>query len=176
MEAIEQAAPAVDIATACRALGMPRASFYRHRDRQRRIGPPCPMPRRPSPLRTLSLPERRRVLDLLHGERFVDAAPAEVYATLLDEGQYLCSVRTMYRLLAANAEVRERRQQRRHSAYSKPELLATGPNQVWSWDITKLKGPIKGTWCVCTSSSTSSAAPWSGGRSRTGRAPPSPSG
>jgi putative transposase len=150
VEAIEQATPAVDIATACRALGMPRASFYRHRDRQRqrRVGPPCPPPRRPrpSPPRTLSLPERRRVLDLLHGERFVDAAPAQVYATLLDEGQYLCSVRTMYRLLAANAEVRERRQQRRHPAYSKPERLATGPNQVWSWDITKLKGPIKGTW------------------------------
>ena len=146
MAAIEPAAPAVDVATACRALGVPRASFYRHRERQRRVGPPCPPPRRPSPPRTLSAPERRQVLDLLHGERFVDAAPAQVYATLLDEGQYLCSVRTMYRLLAANDEVRERRQQRRHPAYAKPELLATGPGQVWSWDITKLKGPVKGTW------------------------------
>jgi putative transposase len=146
MDAIEQAAPAVDVATACRALSVPRASFYRHRDRQRRVGPPRPPPRRPSPPRTLSTPERRQVLDLLHGDRFVNAAPAQVYATLLDEGQYLCSVRTMYRLLAANDEVRERRQQRRHPAYTKPELLATGPNQVWSWDITKLKGPVKGTW------------------------------
>lgn len=84
------------------------------------------------------------MLDVLHEARFVDRAPAEVYATLLDEGRYLCSIRTMYRLLAANNEVRERRDQRRHPAYAKPELLATGPNQVWSWDITKLKGAIKG--------------------------------
>ncbi|MFX8704314.1 IS3 family transposase, partial [Acinetobacter baumannii] len=83
--------------------------------------------RRPPPPRALSGGERDRVLDLLHGDRFVDAAPAQVYATLLDEGQYLCSVRTMYRLLAANDEVRERRQQCRHPTYSKPELLATGP-------------------------------------------------
>lgn len=146
MAAIEHAAPAVDVSTACRALGVPRASFYRHRDRQRRVGPPRPPTRRPPPPRALSGGERHRVLELLHGERFGDAAPAQVYATLLDEGQYLCSVRTMYRLLTANDEVRERRQQRRHPAYSKPELLATGPNQVWSWDITKLKGPVKGTW------------------------------
>jgi putative transposase len=146
MDTIEQAAPAVDVSTACRALGVPRASFYRHRAHQRRVGPPRPPTRRPPPPRALSGSERDRVLDLLHGERFIDAAPAQIYATLLDEGQYLCSVRTMYRLLAANDEVRERRQQRRHPAYAKPELLATGPNQVWSWDITKLKGPVKGTW------------------------------
>jgi putative transposase len=83
-------------------------------------------------------------MDVLHEPRFVDLAPAEIYAILLDEGRYLCSIRTMYRLLAANAEVRERRNQARHPAYAKPELLATGPNQVWSWDITKLKGPNKG--------------------------------
>jgi putative transposase len=94
--------------------------------------------------RALSETERHAVLDVLHEARFVDRAPAEVYATLLDEGRYLCSIRTMYRLLAANNEVRERRDQRRHPVYTKPELLATGPNQVWSWDITKLKGPIKG--------------------------------
>lgn len=128
MAAIEHAAPAVDVSTACRALGVPRASFYRHRDRQRRVGPPRPPTRRPPPPRALSGGERHRVLELLHGERFGDAAPAQVYATLLDEGQYLCSVRTMYRLLTANDEVRERRQQRRHPAYSKPELLATSPN------------------------------------------------
>ena len=86
------------------------------------------------------------MLDLLHGERFADAAPAQVYATLLDDGQYLCSVHTMYRPLAANDEVRERRQQCRHPADSKPELLATGSNQGWNWDITKLKGPVKDTW------------------------------
>jgi putative transposase len=80
---------------------------------------------------------------VLHSERFVDRAPAEVYATLRDEGRYLCSERTMYRLLAANQEVRERRDQLRHPAYKKPELVATGPNQVWSWDITKLKTEAK---------------------------------
>jgi putative transposase len=87
--------------------------------------------------------ERVRVLAVLHEDRFMDHAPAEVYATLLDEGVYLCSIRTMYRILAANHEVRERRDQLTHPAYAKPELLATGPNQVWSWDITKLKGPAK---------------------------------
>ena len=146
MDAIEQAAPALDIVSACQLLGISRASFYRRRERRRRAGPPCPPPRRPAPPRTLGEPERRQVLDLLHADRFVDSAPLQVYATLLDEGTYLCSVRTMYRLLAAHDEVRERRCQRRHPAYAKPELLATGPGQVWSWDITKLKGPVKGTW------------------------------
>ena len=80
---------------------------------------------------------------MLRGPRFVDLAPAEIYACLLDEGVYLCSIRTMYRILAEHGEVRERRRQLRHPAYQKPELLATGPNQVWSWDITKLMGPVK---------------------------------
>jgi len=83
------------------------------------------------------------VLDVLHSERFVDAAPHQIYAALLDEKRYLCSVRTMYRILESEHEVRERRNQCRRPAYTKPELLATGPNQVWSWDITKLKGPVK---------------------------------
>ncbi len=83
------------------------------------------------------------MLSVVNSERFCDQSLAEVYATLLDEGSYLCSVRTMYRLLAANDEVRERRDQLRHPAYKKPELLATGPNEVWSWDITKLLGPAK---------------------------------
>jgi putative transposase len=87
--------------------------------------------------------ERQQVLDLLHSERFVDTAPPEVVATLMDEGQFLCSERTMYRILASEGELRERRNQLRHPHYSKPELLATGPNQVWTWDITKLKGPKK---------------------------------
>jgi putative transposase len=83
------------------------------------------------------------VLAVLHDDRFADKAPAEVYATLLDDGRYLCSIPTMYRILRDNTEVRERRDQRRHPAYSAPELLAERPNQVWSWDITKLKGPKK---------------------------------
>jgi len=86
------------------------------------------------------------VLDVLHSERFVDTSPAEVVATLMDEQEYLCSERTMYRILSSEDEVRERRNQLRHPHYAKPELLATGPNQVWSWDITKLKGPVKWTY------------------------------
>ncbi len=82
--------------------------------------------------------------DILNSERFADLSPRQVYATLLDEGQYYCHWRTMYRILSAHAEVRERRNQRRHPTYQKPELLATAPNQVWSWDITQLRGPHKG--------------------------------
>jgi transposase InsO family protein len=89
---------------------------------------------------------RQNVLDLLRSPRFADLAPAEIYATLLDEGIYQCSISTMYRILAENSEVRERRRQLRHPAYTKPELLAVAPNQVWSWDITKLKGPAKWTY------------------------------
>lgn len=96
--------------------------------------------------RALQPEEKQAVLDILHSERFVDKAPHEVYATLLDEGQYLCSIRTMYRILDEQKEVRERRDQLRHPAYEKPELLATGANQVWSWDITKLLGPVKWTY------------------------------
>jgi putative transposase len=92
----------------------------------------------------LSCLERQQVLDLLHSPRFADSSPAQIYATLLDEGRYLCSVRTFYRLLQSQHEVRERRNQLRHPSYQRPELLATAPNQVWSWDITKLRGPLKG--------------------------------
>ena len=101
---------------------------------------------RPTPARALCESEREHVLDVLACPRFVDRAPAEVVATLLDEGQYLCSARTMYRILAANQPVRERRNQREHPPYTKPELVATGPNQTWSWDITKLLGPKKWTY------------------------------
>jgi putative transposase len=94
----------------------------------------------------LSAAERQTVLDLLREPRFADLAPAEVYATLLDEGVYHCSIRTMYRILDDHGEVRERRDQLRHPVYSKPELLAEGPDQVWSWDITKLMGPAKWTY------------------------------
>jgi putative transposase len=94
----------------------------------------------------LSQAEQTKILDVLHSERFVDKSPAETWATLLDEETYLCSVRTMYRILQAHREVRERRNQLRHPSYSKPQLLATVPNQVWSWDITKLLGPAKWTY------------------------------
>lgn len=97
-------------------------------------------------LRALSAEEKTAVLNVLHSERFVDSTPEQIYAILLDEGQYLCSVRTMYRLLKAREESRERRQMATRPAYKKPELLATGPRQVWSWDITRLKGPEKWQW------------------------------
>ena len=127
---------------ACAALAVPRASHYRHL-RGPRHGPPMP---RPAPARALSEPERAVVLGELHSPRFLDASPAAVYATLLDEGTYLASQRTMYRILAASAEVRERRDQLRHPAYARPELLAMGPRELWSWDISKLRGPVKWTY------------------------------
>ena len=131
----------VGVKSACDALTVPRASFYRWLDRDSRKDR-C----RPAPPLALTDDERKGVLDILHEERFVDQAPREVYAALLDEGIYLCSVRTMYRILEENQEVRERRNQLRHPNYKKPEILATAPNQVWSWDITKLKGPVKWTY------------------------------
>jgi putative transposase len=131
----------VGTSAACAALAVSRATHYR-RDKGPRLGPPVPRPR---PARALSVSERTAVLAVLHAERFVDASPAATYATLLDEGTYLASERTMYRILAAAGEVRERRDQRRHPAYAKPELLASGPNELWSWDITRLRGPAKWT-------------------------------
>jgi putative transposase len=143
MNAAHQLGQKVGRAAACRALEVPRASLYRHLCPPGQVAPPAP---RPSPPRTLSAAERQQVIDILHSERFRDKAPAEIYATLLDEGIYLCSVRTMYRILDQAGEVRERRDQLRHPKYQKPQLLATGPNQVWSWDITKLLGPVKWTY------------------------------
>ena len=136
MIAVESLAPLVGLALACAALAVSRATMHR------RLRPvvSCARPR-PTPPRALSETERARVLDVLRSPRFVDRSPAEVVYTLLDEGEYLCSVRGMYRILAVNAEVRERRNQLRHPDYAKPELLATAPNQVWSWDITALRGP-----------------------------------
>jgi putative transposase len=143
MKAIEELAPQVGTAKACRSLGVCRATVYRHRQPQ----PPAPATTpRPKPPRALSDQERRQVLDVLHSEPFADKAPAEVYAALLDRGQYLCSIRTMYRILEDHQEVRERRNQLRHPNYPKPQLVATAPNQVWSWDITKLLGPAKWTY------------------------------
>jgi putative transposase len=136
MQTTEELTPRVGITPVCEALGVPRATLYRRRR-------PRKESRRNTPARALSQPERQVVLQVLHSERFVDAAPAQVHATLLEEDSYLCSPRTMYRLLAQSSEVRERRDQLQHPHYARPELVATAPKQVWSWDITKLKGPAK---------------------------------
>jgi putative transposase len=140
VNAVSGIAPLVGVVMACATLAVARASYYRSR-RPRVLAAPRPMPPR-----ALGADERQAVLDVLHEPRFVDLAPAEVYATLLDEQRYLCSERTMYRILAANREVRERRDQLRHANHARPELLATRPNELWSWDITKLLGPQKWTY------------------------------
>jgi len=139
MQTVQALGPGLGVAPTCRALGVPRATYYRSRR-----SPACRPARRPP--RSLGPEERHAVLAVLHEPRFADQAPPEVYATLLDEGQYLCSVRTMYRLLAAQREVRERRDVLQHPRYAAPELLATRPNELWSWDITKLLGPAKWTY------------------------------
>jgi putative transposase len=139
MRAIEEHAPRVGVHALCVALTVARATFYRRR------APKLHGCRRPSPC-ALSSVERVQVLDVLHEPRFADLAPAEAYATLLGEKKYLCSERTMYRILDANHQVRERRDQLRHPQYMAPQLLATAPNQLWSWDITKLLGPEKWTY------------------------------
>ena len=142
MSACRELSPEVGTTAACRSMGVARATYYR----QIRAAPEEPARERPAPPRALAPGERAKVLEHLHEERFVDRAPAEVFASLLDEGTYLCSIRTMYRILADAEEVRERRNQLRHPHYQAPELLATVPNQVWSWDITKLLGPAKWTY------------------------------
>jgi putative transposase len=143
-QAVEELVLLVGVKAACRAVGRPRSCHYRWH----RKSPPPPKPERvatPQP-RALREVERKEVLRVLHGPEHVDEAPATVYAKLLDAGVYLCSTSTMYRLLRAEGEVRERRRQASHPAKVKPELLATAPNAVWSWDITKLLGPAKWTY------------------------------
>ena len=137
MIAIKAVTTTGETSALCQSVGLSRAAFYRRRQPARPS-----MPTRTASPRALAAGERQAILDTLHSERFVDQSPAEVHATLLEEQQYLGSVRTMYRVLAAADEVRERRDQARHPVYTKPELVATAPNQVWTWDITKLKGPI----------------------------------
>jgi putative transposase len=142
-DTVDELTPLIGTRPACRALGASVATIYRRRR------PPEPRPSKPrsTPVRALSAPEREAVLGVLHSERFVDVSPEETYATLLDEGTYLCSTRTMYRILAdRHGGVRERRDQLTHPAYAKPELLAERPNELWSWDISKLKGPAKWTY------------------------------
>jgi putative transposase len=141
MTAVIDIAPELGVSATCAAFGVPRASYYRKRAPV--LGP---KPRRASPARRLCDAERGAVLAVLHEPRFVDLAPAQVHATLLEEGRYLCSLRTMHRVLAENAEARERRDQLRHPNYTRPQLLATRPNELWSWDITKLLGPAKWTY------------------------------
>jgi len=130
------------VAPACRALAVPRATYYRWQQPKERARVPVTPRRVP---RALPPEERRLVLALLNDDRFAELPPAEVYATLLDEGKFVCSIRTMYRVLRESDQVKERRRQLQHPRYQAPELLATGPNQLWSWDITKLKGPVKWT-------------------------------
>jgi putative transposase len=167
MASVAELVPVVGVTIACEAVGVARASYYRHergpagpsaadcapslrheggageRSEQILTAPLAPPPAHP---RALSAAEREAVLEVLHSPRFQDAAPATVYATLLDEQTYLASERTMYRLLAAEGETRPRRDQLVHPTYAKPELLATAPNQVWSWDSTKLLGPAQWTY------------------------------
>lgn len=142
IQAISTLAPTVGITAACEVFGLPRSSFYRAQA-PAPLTRPDPTVRAASP-RALTAAEQMVVRETLNSDRFQDQSPREVYATLLDEERYLCSWRTMYRILAAHQEVCERRNQLQHPTYAKPELLATHPNQVWSWDITKLRGPV--TW------------------------------
>jgi putative transposase len=143
MTAVTELTSEVGASAACQALYMPRASYYR--DRRKTLFPEETVSR-PVSARALRPAERESVLAGLHQERFQDRSPAAVYATLLDEGEYLCSIRSMYRLLEKRGESRERRDQFTHPPYKKPELLATASNQLWSWDITKLLGPVKWTY------------------------------
>ena len=138
---VQELGPRLGYAATCRALDVARATLYRRQADTAKVMMP-----RPAPPRALAPQERQTVLDVLQSPRFVDSAPAQVHATLLDEGKYLCSTRTMYRILDAEGQVRERRDQLIHPVYARPELLATAPNQLWSWDITKLRAVEKWTY------------------------------
>jgi len=137
----------VGVTRACQVLAVPRSSLYRaRRPMPENPAPPVVESSRPTPPSALAPEERAQVREVLNSPRFQDLAPRQVWAQLLDEGQYRCSWRTMYRVLAVEHQVRERRHPLRHPAYTKPELLATAPNQLWSWDITKLRGPTVGSY------------------------------
>jgi hypothetical protein len=146
MDGVNLLAPQVGVARACRVMNVDRSALYRQRIGARHLVAPLPALRaRPRPPLAFSGAEQQRVLETLNSERFADCSPRQTYATLLDEGVYLGSVRTMYRLLAGCDQVRERRNQLTHASYAKPELLAVQANEMWSWDITKLRGPRKWT-------------------------------
>ena len=139
IEAVAELAKSTGVKKACDALCVSRAYFYREKS------PGTREPKERSSVRALTAAERDNVKQLLYSERFMDKSPSQIYAQLLDEGLYYCSTRTMYRILERENAVKERRNQLRRPNYTKPELLASAPNQVWSWDITKLKGPEKWT-------------------------------
>jgi len=143
-EIVAELAPEVGVERACETLAYPRSSYYRQ---SRQPKPPTAKENgvKKKPPRSLSDAEKEKIMAMLNSEQFMDCSPRQMYGSLLDEGVYLCSVSTMYRLLHDHDEVRERRNQKRHPAYAKPELLATAPNQVWTWDITKLRGPVPHT-------------------------------
>jgi putative transposase len=145
IQAAETLVPTLGIVAACEAVGLSRGRYYRAQP-PIESSVPSPVRERPPSPRALTSDEKTVVREVLNSERFQDQAPREVYATLLDEERYLCSWRTMYRIMAENQEIRERRDQLQHAVYAKPELLATRPNQVWSWDITKLRGPVVWTY------------------------------
>jgi len=143
MKIVKQEAPKLGVAETVRTLGLSRSTYYRHQKESTGTTKHCCKSDRAGSHRKLTPEEEQKVLSYLSSERFIDSSVPEVYATLLDEGVYLCSTRTMYRILKKHKAVKERRNQRRHPEYKKPELLAESVNQVWSWDITKLKGPSK---------------------------------
>ena len=140
--AVDKLAEHTGVKRACELLGRPRGSHYRAEKPP--VYGPAPRPSRPRPSNALTPAEQAEVLSVLTSQRFCDKSVAQTWATLLDEGTYLCSMSTMHRLLRANGAAGERRRQATHPANQKPELLATGPGQVWSWDITKLRGPGRG--------------------------------
>ena len=144
MTSIEQSKNDAPVASLCDALDIPRASLYRARSRAQQPGAAAAP--RPTPAHALNAIERQTVLDTLNSLIFIDLPPTQIYAKLLDDGKYLCSTRTMYRILKDNHQIRERRKIIDRSSFKKPELIATKPNQVWSWDITKLKGPVAWTY------------------------------
>lgn len=138
---VDEVGEQLGVTETCAAIGLSRATYYRRRGGRK----PSPRRRTPPP-RKLPPSEREKVLETLHEPRFMDLAPAQVFAQLLDEQTYLCSIRTMHRILEENVESRERRNQLRRPSYEKPQLMATKPNELWSWDITKLLGPQKWTY------------------------------
>jgi putative transposase len=144
---IIELAPVIGVRAACAAVGAVQANWYRRHRQSPAPARPAPVPHRDrAQPRALTDAERKEVLAELHSDRFVDVSPTEVWAILLDEGRYLGSLSTFYRLLRTASGTRERRRQATHPAKVKPELVATAPNQVWSWDITKLRGPAKWSW------------------------------